>query len=104
MVKLPAGGSGFALIVIELSILEYDQLRKNCQLASPELHTLAHFTFATRDGPTENERRIRISCDRNQAAALLELASRNCPELTPHIQRCIDQHPAAVPLVSVPRR
>ena len=99
MVKLPARGLGFDQIIdqiiIELSISQYDQLRKNCQLASPELRTLAHFTFGTRDGQTTGERTIIITCDKNQAAALLEFAVRNCPELTPHIQRCIDQPPTA---------
>jgi len=96
MVNSPASGSGFAQIIIELSISEYDQLRKKCQLASPELRTLAHFSFNRRDGQTTDERTIKITCDKNQAAALLEFATRNCPELTPHIQHCIEQHSPAL--------
>src|SRR5690349_3878521 len=95
MVKLPPCDIEFDQIIIELSIAQYDELRKNCQLASPELSTLAHFTFNTGDGQTAGERTLKITCDKNQAAALHEFAVRNCPELAPHIQRCIDRHPAA---------
>lgn len=104
MVNPPARGSEFAQIIIELSILEYDQLRKKCQFASPELSTLAHFTFGTRVGKTIDERTIKIGCDKNQANALLEFANRNCPDLAPHIQHCIDQHPPTHQLLPVPRR
>ena len=101
MVNPPALGSEFAQIIIELSILEYDQLRKKCQFASPELSTLAHFTFGTRDGKTIDERTIKIGCDKDQANALLEFANRNCPDLAPHIQRCIAAAPVSRLFLSV---
>lgn len=107
MVKLPPRDLEFDQIMdqitIELSLSQYDQLRKNCQIASPELRTLAHFTFDAGDGQTTGKRTVKITCDRDQATALLEFARRNCPELSPHLHRCIDQYQPAVSLVSVPR-
>jgi hypothetical protein len=76
-------------VTIELPLERYDQLRDKCDMSSPELSVLMNGCIDRRPKGNEFERFIQILCEKEQAQALLGLATRLCPDAIPAIKRAL---------------
>jgi hypothetical protein len=80
-------------VTIELPLERYDQLRDKCDTSSAEFSVLMNGCIDRRPKENEFERFIQILCEKEQAQALLGLATRLCPDAIPAIKRAL-QFPA----------
>jgi len=80
-------------VTIELPLERYDQLRDKCDMSSPEFSVLMNGCIDRRPKGNEFERFIQILCEKEQAQALLGLATRLCPDAIPAIKRAL-QYPS----------
>jgi hypothetical protein len=78
-------------VTIELPLERYDRLRDECDESSPEFSVLTNGCIDRRPNGNGNEfeRFIQILCNKKQAEALLDLATRLCPEAVPAIKRAL---------------
>jgi len=78
-------------VTIELPLERYDRLRNKCPESSPEFSVLLNGCIDRRPNGNGNEfeRFIQILCDQKQAEALLNLATRLCPDAVHAIRRAL---------------
>lgn len=76
-------------VTIEFPLERYNRLRNKCDESSPEFRVLMNGCIDRRPKGNDFERFIEILCDKKQAEALLDLATRLCPEAVPAIKRAL---------------
>jgi hypothetical protein len=79
-------------VTIEFPLERYDRLRNKCDESSPEFSVLMNGCIDRRPKGNDFERFIEIVCDKEQAEALLGLATRLCPDAVLDI-RCALKFP-----------
>jgi len=62
-------------VTIQLTVAEFDDLRKNCDRHAAEFGLIANFKMMRLKG----DRVILIECERDQGIALYALAKQKCP-------------------------
>jgi hypothetical protein len=65
-------------VTIQLTIAEFDDLRKNCDRHAAEFGLIANFKMMRLKG-NDRDRVILIECERGQGIALYALAREKCP-------------------------
>jgi len=76
-------------VMVELPVERYEQLRDKCDPSSPELELLINACIDTRPKGKHIERIVQILCEKEQAIALLNLATRLCPDAIPAIKQAL---------------